>query len=157
MITGMISLGTIVASPLYGFLGDFYQRKKPFMIAGALLTLASFCFMMMIKNLSIPAMMTIFFSLGFFSASQILGYPMITDASREDLKGTSMGCAALIIMGLAFLGQPLIGFLIDLASHSSGYNFTYALMVFPVGFIISLITALSVRESPKSVATYSEG
>ena len=91
-------------------------------------------------------MMVLFFSLGFFSASQILGYPMIADSSSKELQGTSMGLAAVIIMGLAFVGQPLTGFLIDKASSNGSYDFSYALMIFPIGFLVSLWLAFSLKE-----------
>lgn len=146
LVTSMISVGTIAGSPLYGFLSDYFQRKKVLMMLGTLLSLASFFMIMMVKSPSLVTMMTIFFSLGFFSASQVLGYPMIADSAPKELKGTSMGLAALIIMGLAFVGQPLTGVLIDMSSTASSYNFTYALMIFPIGFIVSLFMAFSVKE-----------
>ncbi len=151
LITSMISLGTIVGSPLYGFLSDFFQRKKVLMMAGTVLSLASFLLLIMVKSPSLITMMTIFFSLGLFSASQVLGYPMITDSAPKELKGTSMGLAALIIMGLAFVGQPLTGFLIDMSSTAGSYNFTYALMIFPIGFIVSLLMAFSIKEPTYSL------
>jgi MFS family permease len=99
--------------------------------------------------------MTLFFLLGFFSASQVLGYPMITDHAPKHLKGTSMGVAALIIMGLAFVGQPLTGFLMDTAGSGEGYNFHYALLLFPLGFLISLGAAFSLKEPSYHLASNS--
>lgn len=151
LITSMISVGTIVGSPAYGFISDFLGRKKVWMIAGTVLSLLSFCLIMTSKTPSVFAMMTLFFALGFFSASQVLGYPMIADSSPKELKGTSMGLAALIIMGLAFIGQPLTGYLIDLASSNGTYNFNYALMIFPIGFIVSLLIAFSLKEVSVSI------
>ncbi len=146
LITSMISMGTIVASPLYGLLSDITQKKKPWMLLGALFTLLSFFVMMNVENPSMEMMIAIFFSLGFFSASQVLGYPMITNSAPEDLKGTSMGVAAVIIMGLAFVGQPLTGLLIDMASHDGVYDFDKALLIFPLGFIISLALSFIMKE-----------
>ena len=145
-ITSMISFGTILGSPCYGFLSDLYQNKKIWMIVGSLLSLSTFSTLFFIDHPSLFSMMAIFFSLGFFSASQVLGYPMITESAPKKLKGASMGLAALLIMGLAFIGQPLTGFLVDIASTKSGYNFTYALLIFPVGFLISLITSCFLKE-----------
>lgn len=148
VITSMISMGTIIGGPIYGFLSDFQQKKKALMIVGAVLSLASFALIMLIESPNLLTMMAIFFSLGLFSASQVLGYPMITDSAPDKLKGTSMGFAALIIMGLAFVAQPLTGFLIDIASIEGGYNFRYAFMIFPIGFLVSLVAAFSLKETP---------
>ncbi len=146
LITSMISFGTIVGSPCYGFLSDFFRRKKSLMVAGALLSLLSFFLIMTVESPTLVTMVALFFALGFFSASQILGYPMISDSASPRLQGTSMGLAALIIMGLAFVGQPLTGLLIEKASVDGSYNFQYALMLFPIGFLISLGMALAVKE-----------
>lgn len=146
LITSMISVGTIVGSPFYGFVSDFFQNKKIWMIIGAIASLGCFTLMMLGTAHTIFSMATIFFLLGFFSASQVLGYPMITDSAPAKLKGTAMGLAALLIMGLAFVTQPLTGFLIDKASVQGSYNFTYALMIFPIGFVVSLVMALSLKE-----------
>jgi MFS family permease len=152
LITSMISFGTIVGSPCYGFLSDYIQRKKNLMIGGTLLSLASFFLIMTVESPTLITMIALFFALGFFSASQILGYPMIADSAPPRLQGTSMGLAALIIMGLAFIGQPLTGFLIDKASVDGTYNFQYALLLFPIGFLISLGMALSVKEPTYQIA-----
>jgi MFS family permease len=145
-VTSMISLGTIVGSPIYGFLSDYFNQKKRWMIVGSILTLGVFSLIVMQKDPSVFSMVILFFLLGFFSASQVIGYPMIAESSAKDLKGTSMGIAAVIIMGLAFIGQPLAGYLIDLASVGTSYDFRYAMMIFPVGFLLSLWMAASLKE-----------
>jgi len=152
LITSMISIGTIIGAPFYGFVSDLFQKKKIWMIAGASLSIVSFLLIMIVKEPSLLTMMSIFFALGFFSASQVLGYPMITDSAPKELKGTSMGIAAVIIMGLAFIGQPLTGFLIDFASVNGGYNFNYALMIFPIGFIVSLVISCRIEEPSHQLA-----
>lgn len=151
LITSMISLGTIIGSPFYGFLSDFLQKKRMLMIGGAACSLISFVLILLAEEPSLFAMMSLFFSLGFFTASQVLGYPMITESAPKELTGTSMGLAALIIMGLAFIIQPLTGFLIDIASSSEKLNFTYALMIFPIGFFISLLLSFSLKDSKELV------
>jgi MFS family permease len=102
--------------------------------------------MMNLKNPNINIMSLLFFLLGLFSASQVLGYPMITDSSKEELKGTSMGVAALIIMGLAFVVQPLTGYLIEISSKDGSYDFHKALLIFPIGFILSFLLSLILKE-----------
>ncbi len=150
-ISSMISIGTIVGSPLYGFLSDRFQRKKVWMVFGAVLSIATFFLIMLLKNPSFVTMAIVFFGLGFFSASQVLGYPMITDSAPKELRGTSMGLAAFLIMGLAFVGQPLTGFLIEKGSTQGVYDFTYAFMIFPIGFLISLGMAFFVKEPKKTL------
>jgi len=155
MVISMISFGTIMGSSFVGFLSDSTGRKKPYLLMGSLLSLIVFSAILLFKGMPIWLLALLFFLLGFFSSSQVLGYPMITENAPESLKGTAMGVAALIIMGLAFIGQPLTGFLMDFSSTQNsdgvyGYNdFLRAFAIFPVGFVISFLIASSVKESPK--------
>jgi len=151
MVTSMISIGTIIGSPVYGFFSDYFQRKRSWMIGGALLSTVTFCAILVVQEPHLWVMATLFFLLGFFSASQVLGYPMITESAPKELKGASMGLAALLIMGLAFVSQPLTGFLIDLASSEGKHDFRYALLIFPLGFIVSFFLSLGLKESCKEV------
>lgn len=149
--TSMISLGTIIGSPCYGLCSDLSQRKRVWMILGCLCSLATFLLIWTTSTSSVIAMTILFFALGFFSASQVLGYPMITESAPNDLKGTSMGLAAVLIMGLAFVGQPITGMLVDYATLQGKAPFSYALALFPIGFLVSLLMAFFVKESKEPV------
>ena len=144
-VSSMISLGTIIGSPSYGLISKIYT-KRIWMIFGSILSLIIFALIWTLQAPSVMLMATLFFALGLFSASQVLGYPMITDSSPQELRGTSMGLSALVIMGLAFLAQPLTGFLIDLAKSHHRDLFSYAFLLFPLGFLISLVMAFFARE-----------
>jgi len=146
-IASMISLGTILGSPLYGFVSDYMQRKKTWMSLGAFLSLVVFALILWVQTTNVWIEAGLFFSLGFVSASQVLGYPMIVESSPETLKGTCMGVAALLIMGLAFILQPITGMLMDWHRAGDGlYNFTYAMMIFPVAFFVALVMVYFIRE-----------
>jgi MFS family permease len=112
-IASMIAIGTIFGSPMYGTLSDLFGMRRRWMVLGGILSSITM-FLILFAPSSLFYLGFLFFLLGLFTSSQVLGYPTITENSPEHLKGTSMGIAAVIIMGLPMLIQPLTGTLMDL-------------------------------------------
>ena len=159
-VISMISFGTIIGSTLFGWVSEKLKMKKGLMIAGALSSLAIFTTLMLANFLTLATLVVLFFLIGLLSASQVLGYPMITEAAPSDVKGTAMGVSALIIMGLAFVLQPVTGILLDLGHVANlPYNhadFSRAFLLFPLAFLISVILSLFLKErrQEKKVAAF---
>lgn len=151
----MISLGTIIGSSVFGWISEKLSEKKKIMIVGAVSSCLVFMSLLMFQTLSLQLVIAIFFLVGFLSATQVLGYPMITDSAPKHLKGTAMGVASLIIMGIAFVLQPVTGILLDLkGSGASGVyvfnDFVRAFSLFPVAFLVSVVLAIKIKQ-PKAV------
>jgi len=159
-IVSMICMGTIVGSPLYGFISDSTTLRRPWMLLGALLSSIVMLSILLLPHPTEPILTLLFFLLGLFSSSQILGYPVITESNPSHLTGTSMGVAAVIIMGLPMLAQPLSGFLLDsgwdgktiggtplytLSSYLSAFS------IFPIGFAISFLAAFFIKERKQAL------
>jgi MFS family permease len=159
-ISGMIGVGTIIGSPLYGYLSNRTQDKKSWMTLGSLTSIFFMILIMFLPHPSELLLTTLFFGLGLASSSQVLGYPLITENSPKELTGTSMGIAAVIIMGLPMLIQPLSGLMLDLgwqgamkngAPFYSHVNFISAFAIFPIGFLLSFLSTYLIKE-PKKIA-----
>lgn len=153
-IVSMICIGTIVGSPLYGILSEKSQTKRPWMLLGGLLSLLFMLAILLIPSPSEPLLIALFFLLGLFSSSQVLGYPIITENNPKELTGTSMGIAAVIIMGLPMIVQPLSGYLLDLNWNKtlingvplySLSNYLTAFSIFPIGFLLALLSLLPIK------------
>jgi MFS family permease len=112
-IASMIPVGTIFGSPLYGTLTDLFGMRRKWMMIGGVLSSIVMLLILFAPSLP-PYFALLFFLLGLVTSSQVLGYPTITEHSPKQLQGTSMGIAAVIIMGLPMLVQPLTGTLMDL-------------------------------------------
>jgi MFS family permease len=157
----MISIGTIVGSSCFGWLSEKIGSKKQFMIYGALSSCLIFMSLFLFKKISLEMMMTILFFMGFLSATQVLGYPLITESAPKEAKGTAMGLSALIIMGIAFILQPVTGLLLDWhkiegSSVYTFYDFARAFSIFPIAFFISFVIALKIKEKKKEVFNLSK-
>jgi MFS family permease len=161
MVISAISLGTIMGSTVFGWIAQQLKVKKPLMAAGALASLTVFMFLMQPQPQSPLILGVLFFLLGLFTSSQVLGYPVITDAAPEEAKGTAMGLSAFVIMGLAFVLQPLTGWILDhsgLANqHYRPEDFMKALMVFPLAFVIAFFLSLILKEKKVALLARENG
>lgn len=155
-IVSMICMGTIVGSPLVGWFSDRVGRRVPLMIVGAITSTMVMLSIMWITHPSEALLTILFFLLGLTTSTQVLGYPMITENNPKELTGTSMGVAAVIIMGLAAIIQPLSGKLIDwnwdgaMAGGIPSYShqdFLTSFTIFPIAFILSLLISFLIRET----------
>ena len=132
------------------------------MLFGGVTSLLVMFAIMLIPHPSETMLTTLFFALGFFTSSQVIGYPTITESNPKELTGTSMGIAALIIMGMAGVIQPLSGQLLDLSWSGGMQNgaplyalkdFMTAFMIFPIGFVIALIALIRIKEPQKAMSS----
>ncbi len=157
-IVSMICMGTIVGSPIFGYYSDRSRLRRPWMAIGGVFSFVIMCMILGIPHLSEAMLTLLFFALGLFSSSQILGYPTITESNPKELTGTSMGIAAVIIMGLPMLAQPLSGYLLDL--HWTGLvmngtpvyarsDYLTAFSMFPIGFLLALVANFVIKEPKK--------
>lgn len=154
-IASMICMGTIVGSPLYGWISDKVKRRRQLMFFGAIVSMGIFMVILTLPHPSEQMFTLLFFGLGFFTSSQALGYPAITENNPKELTGTSMGVAAVLIMGIPALIQPLSGKLLDLSwdgtlldgapLYSAG-DFQTAFLIFPIGFLIALFSLTKIKE-----------
>jgi MFS family permease len=159
-IASMICVGTIIGSPLFGWASDKLGKRLPLMMFGGISSIALFGLILYLPNPGAQMFAALFFALGFLTSAQTLGYPAITENNPKELTGTSMGVAAVIIMGLPAVIQPLSGKLLDWSWNGtmvdgaplySASDFHLAFLIFPIGFAISLLTLFKIKDRPKKV------
>lgn len=155
-ITMMVFVGTIVGSPIVGWFSDYIGRRRMPMIIGAIFSLLIILIIMYAPGLSFWPLLGLFFLLGFFTSTQIIGYPTIAESNPKNRTGTATGLASVLIMGGGAVFQPLFGWLMDLrwnhtvVDGTAIYSFNdYALgmAIMPIAFIIGLMAVLLIRET----------
>lgn len=154
-ITTLMFIGTMIGSPLAGWISDrIGSRRKP-MIAGALLSLASMGLLLWLPTDSVLLLAGCFFLIGFFTSSQIISYALISESVPAPIVGTSISIASMLIMS-GGMTEALFGWLLDIswdgtlvngAPFYSEKSFLLAMAIMPIAFIIGLICALTIRES----------
>lgn len=154
-ITSMIFVGTIIGSPVFGWLSDRIGRRKLPMIVCAVFAFIVMLIYMYSPHLTLFSAMLLIFLLGFFTAAQIISYPLIAESNTLMLTGAAEGLASVIIMA-GGLTQPLYGFLMGLHwDHTivdgipvySLANYHAAMLVMPIAIALGLILILFAKET----------
>ena len=98
----------------------------------------------------------LFLLLGILTAAQSIGYPVIAESNEDKVLGTANGLAAVVLMGIAAIGQPLFGLLVewfgggpDASTEQVQAAFQTSIWVMPIAFIAAIICAALLRESFK--------
>lgn len=155
-VTSMIFLGTIFGSPFMGWLSDRIGLRKPPMVAGAILSIGVIFILMYSQDLSMSALTVTFLLLGFFTSSQVVSYPVVSESNPSLLTAMSVSCVSLTVIGGGALFEPRFGRLLDM--HWSGKivdglpvysvaDFRFAMWIFPIAFFIALIATYFIRET----------
>lgn len=155
-IVSMIFVGSIIGCPLAGWLSDNWGYRRRPMIIGAVLSLMVISVLMVDHQMSFGSLSVIFFLLGFFTSTQVVAYPMIAESNPQQLTATATALASIIIMGGAGVAQLLFGELLDL--HWQGQliggqrfystsDYHFAMMLFPISFVIALVAGLMAKET----------
>ena len=155
-ISSMLFIGTIVGSPSFGAMSDRMGKRRFPMLFGAVAALISLLILCYAHYLSFWEAAILFYFIGFFTSSQVIGYPTISESNRKAITGTSLGLASVLIMGGAGLGQQIFGLLIDWHWNHQVQNnvpiysvndFSIALRLFPITLVISFILAYFIKET----------
>lgn len=153
--TGIVSclfLGSMIGSPLLGWLSDRQGKRKPVMWVGIVGALLSFIPLWVNESYSILMLSFIFFSLGFFTSAQVISYPLLAESHRANEVGEATAVASLVIMGGGAVGQLLFGWLMQYRAgvqviEYSAVDFQYAMGMFPVAVGLAAVALILTRET----------
>lgn len=153
----MIFVGTIFGSPAIGWFSDrIALRKMPMILFGVLSLIVVAMILYGVNLWSYHSLIVLFFLLGFFTSSQVIGYPLIAEHNKRNVTATATGLGSTLIMG-GGLSQILVGYLLD--SHRVGHQvvdgvaqysqstFNFAFSILPLGIILGLVVSLFIKET----------
>lgn len=151
-VVSLIFFGSIVGCPLVGWLSDALGRRKPLMILGAVATLVILVPLFLNVALTTLELSIIFFSLGLFTSTQVISYPLVAESNTAENTGAATGVASVLIMGGGGVGQVLYGWLMQhhavaVTQQYTVADFQYAMWMFPLTVIAALLAVLLIRET----------
>jgi len=155
-ITQMLFLGTIVGSPLIGWISDTVRLRRAPMVVGALMSVMAVIVLVGSVNLPEVSLLALFFFIGFLTSSQVLSYSVVAESSMPAITAMSVSVVNISVQGGLALFEPVFGFLMDLHHrvilHSQTHvytrsDFDWAMMLFPVGIVIAALAAIALDET----------
>lgn len=154
--TTLFFVGVIFGSLIYGWISDYIGRRVLPMIIGAILSLLVMIVLMYVPHLSLGALISLFFLIGFVTSSQVLTYPLIAELNPIYLTSTAVSIDSLCIMASGFIIPPFFGYLMEQSGAHEVINgvkvysvqdFNYAMLIMPISFAAALIIAFFMRET----------
>ena len=102
-----------------------------------------------------------FFAVGFFTASQVLGYPLVAESNPPHLLGAAQGLNSMLIM-LSGTFQPIYGAILHahqtttILQNIPLQNYQHAMLLFIFACLISLFLCFGMREGKEYTARRSK-
>ena len=149
MRTSMVPLGWVIGCPILGYLADHLGRRKPVLIAGAILMLLATLAILYLPPSILPPYLAGFL-LGFGSGAAMIPYTMIKEVNPDRVKGSATGAINFLVFTLSAVTAPLYGWLLSTISHGAELNladFQLAGAAGAVGIVIAIVLASFIRET----------
>jgi MFS family permease len=155
-IAGMLFIGSMVGSPLAGWISDAIGYRRLPMLACAVLAIILIEVTMHGHYSSSSALLILFFLLGLFTSAQVISYPVVVESNSSMVTSTATSCISMSCLGGGVIIQPLFGYLLSMHGHSSlvdglvqypAANYIFAINALPIAFVIAFFMAWFVKET----------
>lgn len=150
LASAFVALGWVVGCPLMGWIADKIGRRKPVLIVGASLMIASLLQLLYLPTLY-PAYVSTFI-LGVASGAAMIPYSIIKESNPDSVKGSATGAINFLTFGVTSLLGPLFSYLYGntlLTAANKETHFQNAGMFWVICISISIAFALLLRETGK--------
>lgn len=144
----LMFLGFGIGAPLVGYVSDITGKRVATLFVGGLLSLVCITAILYLPNLSHASLNTLIFLYGIFSATEIIVFMMAKETSGTSLSSTVFAAINMIVTLGGVILQPMVGSLLDLASHKNTLNhalhvytthdYQVALSIIPISLIVAL-------------------
>jgi len=152
--SSMVPLGWIIGCPLLGFISDRMGRRKPVIVAGGLVLLATIAWALYgIPGVFPPYVIGLI--AGIASGAAMLPYTIIKEANPPELGGTATGVVNFLNFTFSALLGPVFGWILARVSGGatqmqlSDYRTTFAPLLIGIG--IAIVFALVLKETGSAV------
>lgn len=159
-LSSSLFFGWILGAPFFGWLSDFFQRRKIFMSIGLVGTTLGLAIAIYFPSTNLHLARIVagicLFIFGFCSGAMPLAFAMIREINPPKITGAAIGfmnCANMVGCALA---PPFIGFVLDLFAPSKNITSTaqfsvtsyeLALTILPVFLIAAFIFLRGIKET----------
>lgn len=154
-VTSMLFLGTVIGSPLAGWISDTLMKRRLPMRVGAFLSLIVILLLLNLPHLSFMALLIFFLLIGIITATQIISYPLVAESSDRIITAMSVSAVNISVQGGTAIFQPIFGYLMDQHAFSRVHqtistflaaDFQWAMWLFPIGFLLAVVITFALKE-----------
>jgi MFS family permease len=113
LLTSAVLVAWAVGGPVFGWLSDRFESRKPIYIAGCALSLVGWSTVIFWKGLPFPLLVAAFMVTGFSSGCMIISFALAKESVPVHLAGTVSGVVNMGVMMGPMLLQPAVGWILD--------------------------------------------
>jgi MFS family permease len=113
-VVSFMFVGWAIGAPLMGWFSDRIGARKPVMLIGATINIATFLAAIQIPWLPLSALSVIIFINGLGASAMVLGFACAREHNPPQMSSTAMSIVNVAVIGSGALFQPLVGLLLDL-------------------------------------------
>lgn len=154
MRSAAVPFGWIIGCPLLGFISDKLGRRKPVIIAGAIVLIACLAWILYGRTGVFPPY-SIGLVAGIASGAAMLPYTVIKEANPPELSGTATGVVNFLNFTFSALLGPAFGWLLVRVSAGAPamelahYQLTFAPLMY--GVALAIVLTLILKETGPAV------
>ncbi|WP_158906051.1 MFS transporter [Burkholderia sp. L27(2015)] len=145
----MVPLGWVIGCPLLGYLSDRLGRRKPVLIAGAMLMLAAGAGIYYLPaGVAPPYVLGLLLGVG--SGAAMLPYTVIKEVNPDNVKGSASGAINFLVFSFSALLTPVYGKLLGHLANGGAMNlpvFRTAGSWLLGGIALAMVLAMFMRET----------
>jgi MFS family permease len=155
MVNSMLFLGVIIGGPLIGWCSDKLGRRILPMRIGSFTSLIVIL-LILYAPVSLGQMATLFFLLGFFTASQVISYALVAESNLPIMTATAVSVVSILTQTGYIVYQNLFSALLlwhgdvkivnDLPVYSLS-DYQTAALILPIGLSLALLIILKLKET----------
>lgn len=155
--SAMVFLGMAAGSPLGAILSNMIKSRVKVMSWSAITTMATFCCVIYIPNLSLGLTYFLLCLSGILCGGQILYFAAAKEINPIQYSGTTIGFTNALVMSSGIIFQPLLGVILDFAWDGvvspegtpvySMSDYQQALTTVPICLFFAWLIMLLVRET----------
>ena len=144
----MVPIGWVIGCPLLGFISDKIGRRKPVLIGGALLILATGLVALYVPVGTLPRY-SVALLLGIASGAAMIPFSIMKEANPSQVKGTAAGVMNFLVFLTSGIMSPFISRLMLPAQNTplTLHEFQIAFMPLVGGVVVAIILSFFLRET----------
>ncbi len=147
-VVSMVPLGWVLGCPLFGWLADRLGARKPVIVGGCVLMLATIAQIGLLPGL-LPPMVSLFL-FGVESGVAMIPYTVIKESNPDEVKGSATGIQNFLVFGLSALIGPVFSHLLGDTLEAAGdrvAHFRDAAGFWTATVAMALVASLFLRET----------
>jgi MFS family permease len=151
----MIFFGTVIGSPLFGWISDLLRlRRLPMQVGAIIAIILMFTLINISVSLTVYAIM--FFLLGVVGGAQIISYPTVAESNPRIITATSVSVVSFTTLAGGAVFQPLFGYVMDKMGdvkiiHNmhiyTPRDYHAAMLIMPAAMLVALFVTFFIRET----------